>query len=164
MIRQEDDRLLALLSQVLEPEPLEPPAERIAEVRARAEAGARLLPVAERHRRRRRILVSVAVATILAAFGGGLVLGHDLPRPLRALAHDLGLPVESVELVDTRAAVDRLGSALSEADPEEVAVADAEMVRLVNTLEEDERAKIEPVAHEVHLRAVEFLEQNPPPT
>lgn len=159
MIR-EDDRLLALLGQALEPEPLEPPAKRIAEVRARAEAGARLLPVVERQRRRRRTLVSAAVAAILAAFGAGLVLGHDLPRPLRAVAHDLGLPVESVELVDTRDAVDRLGSALSQEDPEEVAAADADVVRRVNALEEEERAKIEPVAHEVHLRAVEFLEQN----
>lgn len=157
----DDDRLLALLTQVLEPEPLEPPAERIIVVRARAEAGARLLPAVDLRRRRRRTLVSVAVAAMLAAFGAGLVLGHDLPRPLRAVAHDLGLPVESVELVDTRDAVDRLGSALSQEDPEEVAAADADVVRRVNALEEEERAKIEPVAHEVHLRAVEFLEQNP---
>jgi hypothetical protein len=163
-VSREDDRLLALLTQALEPEPLAPSPERVTVVRARAEAGARLLPLVQRHRRRWRTLVSVAVAAVLAAFGTGLVLGHDLPRPVRDLAHDLGLPVESVELVDTRAAVDRLGSALSQEDPEEVAFADAEMVRLVNTLEEKERAKIEPVAHEVHLRAVEFLEQNPAET
>ncbi len=158
----EEERLLSQLGRALGPDPAQPPAERLAVIRARAEAGAPLIAAGAQRRRRRRALMSLAAAAILAAFTGGLILGHELPRPVRDVAHDVGLPVESVELVDTRAAVDRLGQALSVGDAREVAVADADMVRKVQALEEEERAKIEPVAHEVHLRAVEFLEQNPP--
>jgi hypothetical protein len=161
-VTPEEERLLAQLARALEPDPAQPPAERLAVIRARAEAGAPFIAAAARRRRRRRALMSLAAAAILAAFAGGLILGHELPRPVRDVAHDVGLPVESVELVDTRAAVERLGRALSVGDAPEVAVADADMVRRVQALEEEERAKIEPVAHEVHLRAVEFLQQNPP--
>ncbi|HET9600606.1 MAG TPA: hypothetical protein VFP08_03415 [Acidimicrobiales bacterium] len=92
-----------------------------------------------------------------ASFAAGVLLADDLPRPVRGAAHAIGLPVESNELVDARAAQDRLGLALAGGDAEAAREADAEMVRLVKALNADERAKVEPVAHEVHLRALELI-------
>ena len=94
-----------------------------------------------------------------AAFLVGLVIADDMPRPVRAAAHAVGLPVDSNELVDAQAALDRLGRALAVGDTDAVRTEDATMVRLVKSLDDDERARIEPVAHEVHLRAVQLLEE-----
>jgi hypothetical protein len=104
---------------------------------------------------------AVAAALIAASFTAGVLLSDDLPRPIRGAAHTIGLPVESNQLVDARAALDRLGQALAAGDMAAAREADATMVRLVKALDADERAKVEPVAHEVHLRAVELqgLEQ-----
>jgi hypothetical protein len=88
-----------------------------------------------------------------------MVVDRQMPDWMRATAHDVGLPIESPQLVEARAELERLGNALAQADRAEVAAADAEMVRLVKSLSAAERRKIEPVAHEVHLRAVEFLAQ-----
>ena len=96
-------------------------------------------------------------AALLVGLVGGVVLGDDLPRPVRAAAHAIGLPVESPELVEARAELHALGRALAAGDLQAIRVADAEMVALVRGLDADERARIEPVAHEVHLRAVEVL-------
>jgi hypothetical protein len=91
-----------------------------------------------------------------------VLLAEDLPRPVREVAHAIGLPVDSTELVDGRNAVHDLGLALAAGDAEAVAAADAEMLRRVDELSESERDEVVPVAHEVHLRAVAFLEDSDP--
>ena len=100
---------------------------------------------------------AAAAAVAAAAFLAGLVIADDMPRPVRAAAHAVGLPVDSNELVDAQAALDRLGRALAAGDTDAVRAEDATMVRLVKSLDDDERDRIEPVAHEVHLRAVQLL-------
>ncbi len=101
-------------------------------------------------------VLGIAAALVVGVLGG-VILGDDLPRPLRAAAHAVGLPVDSPELVDARAELASLGRALAAGDLEAIREADAQMVALVKGLDPDERARIEPVAHEVHLRAVEVL-------
>lgn len=159
-----DDRLLELLAGALDPGPVQPPPTGIAAVRLRADDGRRR--AATRGARgpgasRRRVLVgAAALASVIAAFVLGLAVAENLPRPVREVAHGIGLPVDSPALVDARHELHRLGQALAACDLPAVGRADPEMVRLVKSLDADERAKVEPVAHEVHLRAVSSLARN----
>ncbi len=152
-----DDELVQLLEEALDPTDREPSPERVARLRAEA-----AVPVLRQSSRRRPVLAALGIAAaVLAAFLIGAVIGDaGLPRPLRAAAEAIGLPVDSPELVDARRELHRLGESLAAGDPDAVAAADTEMVRLVKRLDDDERARIEPVAHEVHLRAVAFLAEN----
>lgn len=154
----EDERdLLSRLHRALEPKSQDPPEERMFEVRARAAAGAEFQAATERARRRTRLVAVAAVLAILTSSAAGFALGVGMPEPLRAAAHGLGLPVESPELVQARTLLQDLGMALSKRQPSRVARADKEMLAVVETLDQDEQAKIVPVAHEVHVRAVRFL-------
>jgi hypothetical protein len=152
-----DDRLLELLAVALAPGERRPPPARVEEVRALASSAAMPAPVPLRRRTPHLVTWAVAASVAAASFMAGLVVANDLPRPVRAMAHAVGLPVDSNELVDARAALDRLGQALAAGDADAVRTEDATMVSLVRDLDDDERTRIEPVAHEVHLRAVEFL-------
>jgi len=79
---------------------------------------------------------------------------------LEALGEEaIGLPIASPELVDAQSALHDLGVALANEDVDGVRSSDARMVELVGSLSEEEAAEVEPVAHEVHLRAEQFLEQ-----
>ncbi len=155
----DDERILDLLGRALRDDTeIAPPPERTAALRAqvlarRASAAPRQPAVPGRRRWRR----AAAVAAAAAAFVVGLVIGHDPPRPIRELAHDVGLPVDSPTLVDARDQLDRLGSALAAEDEDEVKAADACMLAHVAELDAEEKAEIVPVAHEVHLRAEQFL-------
>jgi len=155
----DDERLLRRLEAALGAESeREPTIEEVALVRARAELGAR--STNGRHRRARRARVLVAAVLVMGlVFGAGVLLSDELPRSVRAAAHDLGLPIASPELVDAQSALHELGVALANKDVEEVRSSDARMVELVGSLSEEEAAEVEPVAHEVHLRAEQFLEQ-----
>jgi hypothetical protein len=154
-----DDRVLELLAMALTPESRQPPLAGVAHVRALAGARAEAIEVRTplRPRRSRVVTWTAAAAVAAAAFLTGLAVADDMPRPVRGAAHAVGLPVDSNDLVDARASLDRLGRALAAGNADAVQVEDAVMVRLVKRLDDDERAQIEPVAHEVHLRAVEFL-------
>ena len=165
-----DHELLDQLGKALAPPGREPAPERIAALRREvmtpparpSEAGreaASTVQAASRRVPRAALAVLGVAAALLIGLLGGVALGDDLPRPVRAAAHAIGLPVDSPELVDARAELQALGRALAAGDLEAIRVADAEMVALVRGLDADERARIEPVAHEVHLRAVEVLGQ-----
>jgi hypothetical protein len=146
-----DDRLLTALGAALVPDAT-PPRDRVDAVRAHVIAvGRRRAP-----RRWRRVVVAFAV---LAALVGGAAIGHDLPRPVRQIAHAIGLPVESTTLVDAREQLDRLGRALSRRDAGEAIAADKAMLAFVKELSQEEKEKIVPVAHEVHERALTLLRQ-----
>ena len=155
-----DDRLLDLLAHALDSGPVTPPPAAVAAVRLRATDGRRRA-VTVRSRPPRRIFVgAAALASIVVAFALGLTLADNMPRPVREVAHGVGLPVDSPNLVDARQELQRLGRALAACDLPAVGRADPEMVRLVKSLDQDERARVEPVAHEVHLRAVSSLAAN----
>ncbi|MBA3429860.1 MAG: hypothetical protein H0U16_00015 [Actinobacteria bacterium] len=102
-------------------------------------------------------MAAAALIAVLCAFGAGVLAGESLPTQIREVAHSAGLPVDSVELVQARAALHDLGVALSRKDADAARQADEEMLGLVEQLDEDEQQEIVPVAHEVHLRAVRFL-------
>jgi hypothetical protein len=148
-----DERITRLLATALDPGDRQPPEERVAALRAHVLAA----PPQRRPMVLRRAAVGFAV---LAALGGGVVIGHDLPRPMRTAARAVGLDfVESPTLVDAREELDRLGRALSQKQWNEVIAADRAMLRFVEKLDEKEKAKIVPVAHEVHVQAIETLRE-----
>jgi hypothetical protein len=168
----DDDRTLALLQGVLEADAPQAPVDRIAEIRTRAISGrARLRLEADQEPEVQAgrpaapgqmpfwAAAAASALLLLTAFLGGVGVGSEMPDWARGPAYSLGLPVDSPRLVEAREELDRLGNALARGDRREVAQADEQMVRLVKSLDEPERRKIEPVAHEVHLRAVEFLSQ-----
>ncbi len=147
-----DDRIMEILAAALAPGNRRLAEERVAALRTHI-----LATPGPRPRATRRVAIAFAVLTALA---GGMVLGHELPRPLRIVAHDwLGLPVDSTELVDAYSERDRLGRALSRRDADEVIAADRAMLALVKLLDPEEKEKIVPVAHEVHERAVDLLRE-----
>lgn len=167
MSTTDDDRLLSAVATALMCEPVPPPPDRIAEVRRRAELGrvggfAVPRPAGRRRREtapriRWRSVAALAAVAAALAFSAGLTVGHDLPRPVRSVAYSVGLPVDSPRLVDARRQLDLLGEALGRIDPPRVEASDSEVVRLVTSLAPDERRQIEPLAREIHLRALEFL-------
>ena len=100
---------------------------------------------------------AIAFLLILLAFAGGAVLGYLMPEPVRDLAFRAGLPVESTRLVDARQTLHELGVALGEQDRKAVRDIDQELIRLVESLDSEEHAAIDPEARQIHLRAVSFL-------
>ena len=72
-----------------------------------------------------------AAALLVVGMTVGVLVADDLPRPVRRVAHDIGLPVDSPAFVDAHEELHRLGEALAAGDAAEVRAADAEMVRLV---------------------------------
>ncbi len=173
-----DDPIVDALQRALLAENAAAPApsvDRLQELRAAVEQrraleaalpGERVRP----HRRWPRILA--VAAAVVVVFVVGVVVGHDLPGPVRDASHELGLPVDSPELAATRDRLDELGQALTAATQAQVegqpgdrefnaiARADAEMLDEIARLDADEKAEIVPVAHQVHLQAVLFFDEN----
>jgi hypothetical protein len=156
--RDDDETLLRELRTALASISFDPPDEGVQRVRARAEAGSRLVDLDRRRTRAQRIMLLAAGLVCLLAFASGVVFATDVPAPVRAALHSTGLPVESPELVEARAALHDLGVALGERrSPEEVQRTDALMLELVEQLDKEEQEEIEPVAQEVHFRALQYL-------
>jgi hypothetical protein len=154
-----DDRLIRSLGSALAPDDRPLDAQRVDALRTHILASPRPKPRAMRR--------AAVVLAVLAALAGGTVLGHELPRPVREVAIWLNLPVDSPELVDARAEMQRLGRALAGENAREVIAADRAMLSLVKKLDEKEKGEIVPVAHEVHERACSFLRERaiaPPDT
>jgi hypothetical protein len=159
MKRGDEETLLHELRAALVSSSLEPADERVQRVRARAEAGKRFMELERRRARAQRAVLGAAALVCLLAFASGVVFATDIPTPVRAALHSAGLPVASPELVEGRAVLHDLGVALGEQRPlEEVQQADARMRELLEQLDKEEQEAIMPVAHEVHLRAVEYLD------
>jgi hypothetical protein len=159
MKRGDEETLLHELRAALVPSPLEPADEQVQRVRARAEAGKRFMELDRRRARAQRAVLGAAALVCLLAFASGVVFATDIPRPMRAALHSTGLPVASPELIEARAVLHELGVALGEQRPlEEVQQADAHMFELLEQLDKEERKAIAPVANEVHLRAMEYLD------
>ncbi len=166
-----DDELLGRLERALESSAQPTQAQRAA-IRGLAQRPGRVrLGSATRRISRALALALAALAIVVAAFGAGVVLQDDLPRPVRTIARAIGLPVESPELVEARGLMLRLGKLVGSTERGEATIAppsvldeieaiDAKMLALVAKLDEKEKAKLVPVAHEVHLRAVQVLEES----
>ncbi len=168
---ERDDDLLDDLGRALRPD-VHPTEEQRAAVRAMAAAGAQV----RRGRPARRAavragLAAAVTAAILAAFGAGTVFEDDLPRAVRLAARAIGLPIDSSELVEARKLMLKLGELVGSTERGDATVAsvetldemeavDARMLELVAKLDAEEKAKLVPVAHEVHLRAVQVLEES----
>lgn len=153
---RDDDALLQGLASALEPDDVEPSPARVAALRHQAAAH----QPAPAHPGRSRVLVGLAVGLVaVVAFGVGAVVGDRVPDPMRGPAHDLGLPVRSPALVEAEDQLDNLAQALAVDDLGAARAADDAMLAAVADLDEDERADILPVAHEVHQRYLEHLSE-----
>lgn len=147
-----DEQMTRLLARAFDPGDPQPPGERVAALRAHVLA-------APTPRKRPMALRRAAVGfAVLAALGGGVIIGHELPRPLRDAARAVGIPgVESSALVDAREELHRLGQALAQKNWPKAAEADRRMLRLVKELDDEEQAKIVPEAHEIHVHTIDVL-------
>lgn len=160
----DDSRLLELLGRALTPAAVEPSAQRISALRSLVGTPAppasapqpAQVTVLRPTRRWQTALMGVAAGLVLFVAGGAVATSP--PTWLRQGAYDVGLPVDSPQLVQARAALHDLGVALAAGDRAGIRSADTEMVGLVRSLSADEKNEIEPVAHEVHERAVAALQ------
>lgn len=176
-MNRSDDDLIRSLGEALHPSVTAPQAGRDA-IRAMAQAGGRVHDVDAwftRRRRRRFVVAAGALAGAAVVFVAGMVVGSDLPGVIRSAAHTIGLPVDSPTLHEARGVLHSLGEAVGRSetgDPtpnvllDEIQALDDRMLALVAELDDGEKAKIVPVAHEVHLRAVQVLTEagRPPPS
>lgn len=132
----EDEDLLARLAHALRPPEVEPSDEEIAALH-RAVAGGLPAP-AVRRVWPRRALAGVAAAVVLLV----IVSGVPVPRPVRAAAHALGLPVDSVEVADAKSAVKELQRALNDGDQDRAARASARLRQRLDALNQSDRQRI----------------------
>ena len=131
----EEDDVLERLSQALRPPDAAPSPSELAELR-RAVADQAPAPIPRAWPRR------VAVAAAAAVIQVVVVVGPPLPRPVRSLAHGLGLPVDSAEVADAKSAAAELQAALDGGDPARVARASARLERHLQALDEADRRRL----------------------
>jgi hypothetical protein len=136
-----DPELLEQLRHALVPEPVEPSQASIVALRRAIPATSVAAP------RRWRVGLAVPVITgIVLATGSGVAVaasGAVLPRPVRQVAHTLGLPVDSPALADARGARHRLAADLASGNHLQVKRAAAELRARLSELSGDERGDIE---------------------
>ena len=142
-----DEYLLARLEQDLRPPAVEPSEAEIAALHQAVAEGA--THPAVRRVWPRRALAGVAAAAVLVL----IVSGVPVPRPVRAAAHALGLPVDSVKVADAKSAVKELQRALDEGDQERAARASARLRRRLDALDQADRQRIGQKADPLLLRA-----------
>lgn len=82
---------------------------------------------------------------------------NPLPRPVRVVAHAIGLPVDSPDLVDARQQVSDLRDAMSAGDRQQVVDRAADLRNRLGTLHRDDRAAIEDEAHDALADADHWL-------
>ncbi|MDQ4133062.1 MAG: hypothetical protein M3179_07620 [Actinomycetota bacterium] len=104
------------------------------------------------------LFAAAAVAIVVA-----MVAVNQLPGALRDVAHTVGLPVASPEQAQAERDVDRLELALARRNADEVAQADAAMLRSTSKLSGDELRKLRDRAVRLHVEAIAFLRDNPTP-
>jgi hypothetical protein len=91
----------------------------------------------------RGVAVSASITAACLAVGTiAFAAGAPVPRPARAVAHGLGLPVDSPALVDAKSALDSLRSALEGTDDSRVRRAIANLEERLADLDSDERDEI----------------------
>jgi hypothetical protein len=134
-----DNDLLDTLTAALTPTPVDPPAQGLRSLHDAVRAAS-----APRLRRRWAIPAIVGIGAI--SMSGVAAAGVPLPRVVRQVGHDVGLPLDSPQLLDARHHRRALQAALADGDlgttQRAAAVLRADLARL----DQDERGKIEPDA------------------
>jgi hypothetical protein len=87
--------------------------------------------------------------------------GAPLPRPVRAVAHNIGLPVDSPALVDARITEDRLRKDLTGSDRQKLAGEVATLKSRLAHVEGDERGQVQNEADSLLHQAGQVLEGGP---
>jgi hypothetical protein len=84
------------------------------------------------------------------------VTGDPLPRPVREIAHNIGLPVQSPDLADAERVRSQLRDALAESDYDGLIREADDLERRLQTLEGPEREKLAKKAEQLLLQADEI--------
>jgi hypothetical protein len=139
-----DDEFLDLLRGALVADAVEPGPDAIRFLH-RALDGHHRKP---RRRRSHRIVASCLVgAGVLAGAGSACALsGAVLPHPLRVVAHAIGLPVDSAEVAEARAARRALRQSLQRDNPTATAAAAQRLRHALGDLSNGDRAELGDVA------------------
>lgn len=111
-----DEELIARLREALHPGRASPSPESLARLRDTVNAGFSRGAVAARRSRARLAVAASLFLGMSASMAGAMASGATLPAPLRAVARDVGLPVDSVQLAQTKTDADRLRRALERKD------------------------------------------------
>jgi hypothetical protein len=152
------DDLLDALGAALRPPPVEPsPAELAALHRMideRCDAPVITRVPAKRAWTRRPLAVIAATAGLVMGSGAAaFAAGAPVPRPIRAAAHDVGLPVDSPQLADTKVAASELRAVLAANDTATIKRVRARLHRKLAEVPGDERDEIERDAKALLARA-----------
>ena len=163
-MKTEDTELLEALAVALAPPAAEPtPAELAVLAHAVADSRRVASPARRPSRPVRRTVVVAVVGSIVLSAGTAAAVGAGapLPRPLRAVADAVGLPVDSVALADARTSMADLRHALEAEDPPWVTSASDELREDLYRLSTGERDEVEPVSTALLERAAAFLADQP---
>jgi hypothetical protein len=162
--RVDDEMLLERLGAALTVTPAEPTPDEVGAVRALVleGEGGRIVsfsPARDARHPVRHVLVAAALVVCLVMAGGLVALsaGAPVPSELRAPARALGLPVDSAELADARAATAALRAALARPDDARVAAAAVALETALRRLGAGDLAEIEAEARALLARAAARL-------
>ena len=159
-----DDELLLQLQAALAPDPtVRPPATALIAMHRAIDAATFPVRLGPTPRPRPRLFsIVVAACGVAAVTLGLLATTTSFSRAVREAAHDVGLPVDSPDLVDARARRDELGAAVERRDLVATAATLARLRTALTRLDDDELASLQPGVDELIERAEAVLA--PPPS
>ncbi len=88
-------------------------------------------------------VVAAAASIVVGSGAAAFAAGAPVPRPIRAVAHDVGLPVDSPELTDAKGAASDLRIVLAINDPATIKRVRARLNHELAQVPGDERGQIE---------------------
>lgn len=161
---EEDDELLDELSTWLQPDRSSPSAVETATLRALVQARFGPAPVPLGSRRGRtaarvgRRTAAVALALVAGSASAAAASGGvPFPRPVRAVAHNLGLPVDSPALDEAHHDLGALRAALDDGDREAVRRTVDHLGRAIRRVPDDERERARTETMDILAEASELL-------
>lgn len=155
------DELFDALGVALRPPPVEPsPGElaalhRMIDERCRDRVTARV--PAMRAWARPFVVAAAAAGIVVGSGAAAVAAGAPVPRPIRAVAHNVGLPVDSPELTDAKSAASELRIVLGVNDTATIKRVRARLSRKLADVPRDERGEIERDAKALLARADQQL-------
>ena len=165
MTDADDGRLYELLTLSLEAPHTEPPAAGLNSLHRAVAQRAEILRERELPADRprlawlRRPIPALAGLLVLTSVStaGAIATGATLPRPVREVAHAIGLPVDSPALAEARTTLGRLLDAIERRDLAAVQSLASELETTLDGLSGDDRSKISDNAEEALDRAKDLL-------